>query len=288
MVVRSGRTKEKKEMSVEMKEIRAVERAWKEVFSTEKSFSGRLNRWQDEVLYDMYDHNQFVPSNEDTNAVRYKGEISEKENTEEMFVRGQISKEDLEKAFVYQKEHGFNFLKYDARKKLDSAIVNELGLEECEIYTMLLSKKDITGWKINDKVAVKDVKKEDIGSDILELEIKNYASLYGHDFTQRKMKYYLKKAKETDGFHYLAAYLDGKIVGACYAFAKHGYVVMDSLIVNEEARKQYVATTLMKYIAEQFDGKMFLHADADDTPKDMYAKMGFEIVDSLFEYCKTW
>lgn len=75
-------------MRVKMKEIRAVEHAWKEVFSTEKLFSGNLNRWQDEVLYDMYDHNQFVPSNEGTNAVRYKEEISEKENTEEMFVRG--------------------------------------------------------------------------------------------------------------------------------------------------------------------------------------------------------
>ena len=82
--------------------------------------------------------------------------------------------------------------------------------------------------------------------------------------------------------------MDGKVVGACYAFAKCGYVVMDSLIVNEEARKQYVATTLMKYIAEHFEEQMFLHADADDSPKDMYAKMGFEVVDSLFEYCKIW
>lgn len=243
--------------------IREAEQAWKEVFSVEKPFNANLHRWQDEVLYDMYDHNQFVPI-------------------------GEVTKGDLEKAFTYQKEQGWNFIKYDSRENLDSAIVNEFGLEECEIYTMLLSKKDTTAWKTNSKVVVKDIKEDDIGNDIKELEIKNYASVYGLDFTERKMNYYIKKAKETEGFHYLAAYLDGKIVGTCYVFAKFGYVVMDSLIVNEEARKQYVATTMMKYITEKFDERMFLHADADDTPKDMYARMGFEVVDSLFEYCKTW
>ena len=33
---------------------------------------------------------------------------------------------------------------------------------------------------------------------------------------------------------------------------------------------------------------MFLHADADDTPKEMYRKMGFESVDELYEYLKMW
>lgn len=251
------------------KEIRAAERSWKEVFSVEKPFCEHLHRWQDEVLYDMYDHNQFVPIGEDSQIEC-------------------VTKDELEAAFAYQKEQGWDFLKLDSREKLDSSLVHAFGLEECEIYTMLLPEKELTNWKTNEKVVIKDIKTNDIEKDIKDLEIKNYASIYGLDFTERKMDYYLRKAKETEGFHYLAAYLDGKIAGTCYVFAKHGYVVMDSLIVNEEVRKQYVATTLMKYIAEHFDEKMFLHADADDTPKDMYAKMGFTVVDSLFEYCKTW
>ena len=244
-------------------EIREVEQAWKKVFSEEKPFNENLHRWQDEVLYDMYDHNQFVPV-------------------------GMVTNEDFEKALAYQKEHGWNFIKYDAREKLDKSVVDVFELEECEIYTMLFMRNETDNWKTNSKVEIKDIKVEDIGNDIKELEIQNYASLYGLDFTERKMNYYLKKAKEVEGFHYLAAYMDGRIVGACYAFTDKGYVVMDSLIVNEEARKQYVATTMMKYIIEHFKEKMFLHADADDTPKDMYTKMGFEVVDSLFEYCKTW
>ena len=35
------------------------------------------------------------------------------------------------------------------------------------------------------------------------------------------------------------------------------------------------------------DDTLFLHADEDDTPKDMYLKMGFEIVDRLYEYTRT-
>ena len=32
---------------------------------------------------------------------------------------------------------------------------------------------------------------------------------------------------------------------------------------------------------------LLLHADEDDTPKEMYLKMGFEIADRLYEYTRT-
>ena len=70
----------------------------------------------------------------------------------------------------------------------------------------LLPEKELTNWKTNEKVVIKDIKTNDIEKDIKDLEIKNYASIYGLDFTERKMDYYLRKAKETEGFHYLAAY----------------------------------------------------------------------------------
>lgn len=80
----------------------------------------------------------------------------------------------------------------------------------------------------------------------------------------------------------------GSPAGACYAYAIDGYVVMDALVVREAFRKRYVATTLMKHIASQFKEEMFLHADADDTPKEMYGKMGFKMIDQLYEYVKMW
>lgn len=41
-------------------------------------------------------------------------------------------------------------------------------------------------------------------------------------------------------------------------------------------------------IAEHADGIFHLHAAANATPKDMYAKMGFEIVETVYEYYLEW
>ena len=143
-------------------------------------------------------------------------------------------------------------------------------------------------WKDNPDVIIYDSASGDVLADLLKIDIETFASDYGEDFIRRRDARYVKKAMEIPGFHYYVAYLDGKPAGACYAYAIDGYVVMDALVVREAFRKRYVATTLMKHIASQFKEEMFLHADADDTPKEMYRKMGFETVDELYEYLKMW
>ena len=89
---------------------------------------------------------------------------------------------------------------------------------------------------------------------------------------------------------YLGAYLGGKLAGDCYIFASDGYVCMDGLLVDEDFRHQYIAMTLMKHIAEKAQERgeiLYLHADSEDTPKELYAKMGFQAVDKLYEYLCT-
>lgn len=149
-------------------------------------------------------------------------------------------------------------------------------------------QKNIEAWKCNPDVVIHDSASSDVLADLLQIDIETFASDYGEDFIRRRDARYVKKAMETQGFHYYVAYLDRKPAGSCYACAIDGYVVMDALVVREAFRKRYVATTLMKHIASQFKEEMFLHADADDTPKEMYGKMGFETVDELYEYLKMW
>ena len=136
-------------------------------------------------------------------------------------------------------------------------------------------------WKSNSDIVIHDSASSDVLADVLQIEIETFAKAYGEDFIRRRDARYMKKVKETPNFHYYVAYLDGKTAGSCYAYAINGYVVMDALVVREPFRKHYVATTLMKHIASQFNEEMFLHADADDTPKEMYGKMGFEAIDQL-------
>ena len=108
--------------------------------------------------------------------------------------------------------------------------------------------------------------------------------MYGNDFTVRNNRNLREKLT------YLGAYLGGKLVGDCYIFASDGYVCMDGLLVDEDFRHQYIAMTLMKHIAEKAQERgeiLYLHADSEDTPKELYAKMGFQAVDKLYEYLCT-
>lgn len=250
----------------EISRIRKAERSFKMLFSQKCAFSEHLEKWQDDDLYDMYDHNQFVPLLDDP------------------------TDKELEQAIAYQHQLGRGFLKLDTREKLDEALTERFSLEECCTETMLLrnKQKNIEAWKCNPDVIIHDSASSDVLADLLQIDIETFASDYGEDFIRRRDVRYVKKAMETPGFHYYVAYLDGKVAGSCYACAIDGYVVMDALVVREAFRKRYVATTLMKHIASQFKEEMFLHADADDTPKEMYRKMGFETVDELYEYLKMW
>ena len=250
----------------EISRIRKAERSFKMLFSQKCAFSEHLEKWQDDDLYDMYDHNQFVPLLDDP------------------------TDKELEQAIAYQHQLGRGFLKLDTREKLDEALTERFSLEECCTETMLLrnKQKNIEAWKCNPDVIIHDSASSDVLADLLQIDIETFASDYGEDFIRRRDARYVKKAMETQGFHYYVAYLDGKVAGSCYACAIDGYVVMDALVVREAFRKRYVATTLMKHIASQFKEEMFLHADADDTPKEMYTKMGFETVDELYEYLKMW
>ena len=250
----------------EISRIRKAERSFKMLFSQKCAFSEHLEKWQDDDLYDMYDHNQFVPLLDDT------------------------TDKELEQAIAYQRQLGRGFLKLDTREKLDEALTERFSLEECCTETMLLQnkQKNIEAWKCNPDVIIHDSASSDVLADLLQIDIETFASDYGEDFIRRRDARYVKKAMETQGFHYYVAYLDRKPAGSCYACAIDGYVVMDALVVREAFRKRYVATTLMKHIASQFKEELFLHADADDTPKEMYGKMGFETVDELYEYLKMW
>ena len=250
----------------EISRIRKAERSFKMLFSQKCAFSEHLEKWQDDDLYDMYDHNQFVPLLDDP------------------------TDKELEKAVAYQRQLGRGFLKLDTREKLDEALTERFSLEKCCTETMLLQnkQKNIEAWKCNPDVIIHDSASSDVLADLLQIDIETFASDYGEDFIRRRDARYVKKAMETQGFHYYVAYLDRKPAGSCYSCAIDGYVVMDALVVREAFRKRYVATTLMKHIASQFKEEMFLHADADDTPKEMYRKMGFETVDELYEYLKMW
>ncbi|MBQ6093377.1 MAG: GNAT family N-acetyltransferase, partial [Clostridia bacterium] len=106
-----------------------------------------------------------------------------------------------------------------------------------------------------------------------------YGPVYGEDFTRCNLR------RLFGALTYHGAYLDGRLAGMCYTFEHEGCVCLDGLLTDETCRGQGVATTLLRRLAKQNEDKLFfLHADADDTPRQMYEKLGFCTVDTLYEY----
>ena len=229
------------------------------LFSNISQFSEHLYKQTDVELPDMYDHNAFVTN-------------------------GMPTKSELEEAETFQKDNGDNFFKIDSKLKLPDEWIEAFHLEEDLTYTMLLEKGHTNQWKYNPFVTVKCSKQENIQKDVLEVELQTYGDDYGEDFVRRKMRRYLDMSENQENFYYFGAYIHGEIAGACYVFVTDGWACIDGMAVIPKFRNQYVATTLLAHIAKQFDEKLYLHADAMDTPKDMYEKMGFQIVDSCYEY----
>lgn len=239
--------------------IRNAEHAFDLLFSCETPFSTHLYKQNDPELPDMYDHNAFI-------AI------------------GTPSMEELAAAEAFQKANGDDSFKINSAEALSPEIIQAFRLEEDRTDTMLLEKGHREKWKRNADVIIKCSKTADIADDMLCVELATYGEDFGEDFVRRKMQRYLAMSKRTDNFYYFGAYIGGKIAGACYAFDCHGYVCIDGLAVKEAFRKQYVATTLLAHIADTFGERLYLHADAMDTPKEMYLKMGFRPIDTNFEY----
>lgn len=235
-----------------MNPTRKTDESFYRLFSVSHAFSEHLTKREDSGLRDKYDHNAFCYS-------------------------GQPSADEVRAALAYQKERGDAFLKLEGYEPLADAF----GMDGDVTLTMVLPEgANIHGWKTNPEVQIKSPDFDQME----QHELKYYGPLYGDDFTVRNNRHLREKLT------YLGAYLGGKIVGDCYVYAADGYVCMDGLLVDEDFRHQYIATTLMKQVAKKAQERgdiLYLHADADDTPKELYAKMGFRVVDKLYEYLCT-
>lgn len=235
--------------------INKCEKEFIKLFSSNFKFSDSLYKYEDKKIYDMYDHNYFDYNN-------------------------LVTISDISKAINYQKSLNLDFLKLIGKNKLDSNIINHYSLEESITITMLHDNKT-TITNINDDILIKNISLNDLNT----IELKHYASTYGEDFVKRRNKYFLEKCKEHSNFNYYGAYINNKIVGTCHSFIFDDYTCLDSLLVDDKYRNKYIASTLIKYVKDN-SKYLYLHADSEDTPKQMYEKLGFIQVNKTYEYYK--
>ncbi len=244
-----------------LEKIRRCEDHWRELFAEKRSFNANLDRWYNSNLPDQYTTNAFFP-------------------------KAEISREDVERAYEYQLEQNLNFLQFMCRQPIKKEIVEEFALEENIVLTMAVEHPDYEQWKTNPNVLIKDVQSDDISKELIRFHIEQEDS--NSDYPARSIRQDMDAAAKFPEYHWLAAYLQGEMVAICHALCFADCVEIDDLVVTPKARKQYIATTILRYIAEHFCGTLYLHADEDDTPKNIYKKLGFSVVDRCWEYRRTW
>lgn len=255
-----------KEIDFLREEIRKHEDEFLNVFCTSFDFSDAFIKYEDDLIPLMWDHHRFTAKT------------------------GQICGQDIKGAVRYQKEQGCNYLQINSRVPLPRQLTETFQLQEAVTITMVKpGERDSLppSFHVNPQVVIKDIQTHQIEQDLLAIQLKNYQEVYGGDFIKQLVSAFARKAREDKRLHYLGAYLNDKICGYCYYFDDGRYKVLDGLTVNEETRYQYVASSLIAYVFAASDSLMYLHADRDDTPRQMYQKMGFEAMDTLFEYTCT-
>ncbi|MCF0117104.1 MAG: GNAT family N-acetyltransferase, partial [Bacilli bacterium] len=102
---------------------------------------------------------------------------------------------------------------------------------------------------------------------------------------KRKVDYLTHKAQILDGFDYWAVLYNKKVVGYCYSYQNKDSILIDNLLIAQDYRKQHIASSLINHINKISGEKVvMLHADKDNYPYSIYKKLGFEVIDNIYEY----
>lgn len=102
--------------------------------------------------------------------------------------------------------------------------------------------------------------------------------------TLRKKEVFRDPAKKL--FLYLCRY-QGQLAGSCELFIKDGYAKLEDFGVLEEFQRRGLGTAIFKKAVEDASGQgignIYLITGKDDTPRQMYGKLGFEIIGEELE-----
>ncbi len=199
---------------------------------------------------------------------------------------GAVTTSDLDKLTVFQKEQNLRGFILKSEEPLPRELVECYDLSEERQFIFI--GKETGNWKTNPSVSIKDCQNSDIAAELIDsaMSLSNHPQL--RDFLRRAMEECLAVAKSHPEYHWLAAYIDGKLVGRCYALVVDGFVQMEDLWVHPSQRRQHIATTLLEYINQRFIGQLFFHVEEGSKAIAFYENLGFRSIASVYEYQKEW
>lgn len=223
-------------------------------------FGSNLDRWHCSARPENYNSNFFMPLDA-------------------------LTRRDVQSAVAFQKQQGISEVMFSTTQPVDPDVFAGYTCDEYAAHVMALLSDQSHLWQTNAAVEIRDIQTHDVSAEMLDV---SRASASHRDAVRRDMQLALTIAKAHPEYHWYCACMDGKHVGGAYAVEHNGFVVMDDLWVTEEYQHRKIATTILKHIVDHTDGIVCLHAATTATPKDMYARMGFEIVETVHEYYLEW
>lgn len=233
----------------------------REIFGARRvSFQPHMDRWHSELRPDQENNNFFFPT-------------------------AALTHEDIRAAIALQKERGLSYLMLRSRWPLPESLTKPLSFYQEEMLTMALIRDTSKTWRENAVLEIRDIQAHDIGADLLD--VSDVPEAFRAQ-AYRNMQCVLEVAQHHPEYHWYCGYLGGRRVASVYALRHGGCVEMDDLWVDPAYRKQHIATTMMKHIVQTLPGLLYLHADSSKTPKEMYKKMGFQTVETTFDYYLEW
>lgn len=161
-----------------------------------------------------------------------------------------------------------------------SIIPSDAMVDLFGIYKLDFSRID--SWKENTNCHIAKVCSQTQVGELVDLEIDEYGEKYGKDFCERSTQYFGDIYLSDFGVNAYIAYLFDEVVGKCQLLIDGSIAKIEYLDIKKTARNKKIATTLLKKVAtiamQQGATTIYLVADENDTPKEMYGKMGFSKV----------
>lgn len=150
------------------------------------------------------------------------------------------------------------------------------GLEMLELY--IICPENFVPSQTNSHIEIVQVTKESLP----EFKLINYKE----DLTIDKkyaenMQPFYEKLFTLNDYIFLVAYLNDKAVGSVILIESDHYVEIDDLFVVKEHRYQAISTEIQKTVMELANKRqknVILVADAEDSPREMYKKQGYNYI----------
>ncbi|WP_160680071.1 GNAT family N-acetyltransferase [Clostridium sp. C8-1-8] len=200
----------------------------------------------------------------------------------------------IDEEIIYRKEERSNFCNFIIDSTIDSSLEEILDIRPSVSRNgyYLFDKTYFDTLKSLRDCTIKKVTNEQLIEDSLFCDLQQDVEAVGKDFCERRA-YRRGKIYVTDkGVDSYNCYYDGTIVGKCDMFIYDGIAKIEDFGVIPKYQRKGYGTTILKHLIniamEAQCHTIYLVADEEDTPKDMYLRIGFTKVgdrtDLLFRF----